>query len=83
MKMIDVFKEETDKSLKIFQEKKKELKETNKNFQDLKMEIEKITKTQTEQILEVKNLEIKTRITDENLYQQNTKERREKLTIEM
>jgi hypothetical protein len=59
------------------------LKETNKNFQDLKMEIETITKTQTEQILEVKNLEIKTRITDENLYQQNTKERREKLTIEM
>lgn len=59
------------------------MKETNKNFQDLKMEIETITKTQTEQILEVKNLEIKTRITDENLYQQNTKERREKLTIEM
>ena len=53
------------------------MKETNKNFQDLKMEIETITKTQTEQILEVKNLEIKTRITDENLYQQNTKERRE------
>lgn len=57
MKMIEVFKEEMNKSLKEIQENtNKQFKEMNKTVQDLKMEMEAIKKIETEGILEMKNL---------------------------
>ena len=57
IKMIEVFKEETNKSLKEIQESTiKHEKEINKTVQDLKMKIEAIKKIQTEGTVDMKNL---------------------------
>ena len=49
------FKMGINNSLKEIQDKQ-QVKEANKTIQDLRMEIEAIKKTQTEGILEIKNL---------------------------
>ena len=55
--MIESFREQMSTSLKEIQENIiKHVKKMNKTVQDLKMEIEAIKKTQTEVILEMKNL---------------------------
>jgi uncharacterized protein YukE len=68
MKMIEDFKGEMNKD---FKEKQgntiKQVKEINKTVQDVKMEIEAINKTQTEAILEMKNLEKRTATTDRGI----------------
>ena len=56
MNMIEVLKEEMNKSLKEIFENKQAVKEINKIAQNLKVEIESIKKTQTKINLELKHL---------------------------
>ena len=71
--MIKAFREEMNKSIRETQEnttnkslkdtqknKIKQMKKINKSVQDLKVEIEAIKKTQSEEILEMENLEKRT-----------------------
>ena len=59
MTRIETFKKEMNKSFKEIQENiNEQCKEMNKTVEDLKMEVELMKKTQTEGILEIKNLRI-------------------------
>jgi chromosome segregation ATPase len=56
-KQVEDLKEEAQKSLKILQENTtKQVMELNKTIQDLKREVDTIKKTQSEAMLEIKNL---------------------------
>ena len=65
---VEVFKEETYKSLNDMQENTiKQVKEINKTVQDVKVEIKVIKKTQTRGSVEMETLGKRTRTTDESL----------------
>jgi uncharacterized coiled-coil protein SlyX len=66
--MREAFKEKTNESLKEIQESTiKQIKQLNKTVQDFKMEIEAMKKTQTNEILEMKNLGNRTGTTDASI----------------
>jgi uncharacterized alkaline shock family protein YloU len=68
MKMIVTFKEKMNEYLKEIQENiAKQVNEMSKSIQDLKMKIEAIKNTQTEGILEIVNLEKRTRTTNTSI----------------
>ena len=63
--MIDGIKEEMNKSLRgIWENRNKQWNGIDKTIEGLKIGIESVKKTQTEQILEIKNLRIQTRTTE-------------------
>ena len=66
--MIVTFKEKMNEYLKEIQENiAKQVNEMSKSIQDLKMKIEAIKNTQTEGILEIVNLEKRTRTTNTSI----------------